>query len=118
MVFTETQLKGAYVIELVPNEDDRGFFARTFCVDEFQARGLNGRLVQCSISFNRRRGTLRGLHWQIPPASECKLVRVTRGAIFDVIVDLRAGSPTLKQHFALELTAGHSRVLTVNATTA
>lgn len=113
MVFTETQLKGAYVIELVPNEDDRGFFARTFCVDEFQARGLNGRLVQCSISFNRRRGTLRGLHWQIPPASECKLVRVTRGAIFDVIVDLRPGSPTLKQHFAIELTAENRRQLYV-----
>lgn len=111
MVFTETKLKGAYVIDPVRNEDDRGFFARTFCVNEFQARGLNGRLVQCSISFNKRRGTLRGLHWQMPPQAECKLVRVTRGAIFDVIVDLRAASPTFKRHFTIELTAENRRSL-------
>ena len=113
MVFTETNLKGAYVIDPVRNEDERGFFARTFCVDEFQAHGLNARLVQCSISFNKRRGTLRGLHWQMPPAAECKLVRVTRGAIFDVIVDLRAGSPTFKQHFTADLTADNRREIYV-----
>ena len=111
MVFTETRLKGAFVIDSVRNEDERGFFARTFCVDEFQARGLNARIMQCNISFNRTRGTLRGLHWQVPPQAECKLVRATRGALFDVIIDLRAGSPTFKQHFTIELTAENGREL-------
>lgn len=101
------------MIELERKEDERGFFARTFCVDEFQARGLNGRLVQCSISFNARRGTLRGMHWQDPPHTECKLVRVTRGGIFDVIIDLRRGSPTFKEHFSVELTAENRRQLYV-----
>ena len=87
MVFTETKLKGAFVIEIERKEDERGFFARTFCVDEFQAHGLNARLVQSSLSFNQQRGTLRGMHWQDAPHVECKLVRVTRGAIFDVIID-------------------------------
>jgi len=113
MVFTETKLKGAFVIELDRKEDERGFFARTFCVDEFQARGLNARLVQCSVSFNRRRGILRGMHWQDPPHTECKLVRVTQGAVFDVIIDLRPGSPTFKQHFAIELAADDYRQLYV-----
>jgi len=113
MVFTETKLKGAYVIDLDRKEDERGFFARTFCVDEFQARGLNGRVMQCSISFNQRRGTLRGMHWQDPPHTECKLIRVTRGALFDVIIDLRPSSPTFKQHFALELTAENRRQIYV-----
>ena len=111
MVFAETKLKGAFVIDLARNEDERGFFARTFCVDEFQSRGLNARLVQCSVSFNKTRGTLRGMHWQEPPQAECKLVRVTRGAIFDVIVDLRPTSPTFKQYFAIELNAdNHTQV--------
>jgi len=109
MVFTETKLKGAFVIELERNEDERGFFARTFCVDEFQARGLNARLIQCSVSFNHTRGTLRGLHYQVPPQAECKLVRVTRGAIFDVILDLRPGSPSFQQHVSVELTAENHR---------
>jgi dTDP-4-dehydrorhamnose 3,5-epimerase len=109
MVFTEMKLKGAFVIELERNEDERGFFARTFCVDEFQTRGLNARLVQCSVSFNKRRGTLRGMHYQVPPQAECKLVRVTRGAICDVLIDLRSGSPTFKQHVAIELTAENRR---------
>lgn len=109
MVFTETKLKGAFIIELEKSEDERGFFARTFCVDEFQARGLNGRVVQCSISFNQKRGTLRGLHWQEAPHAEAKLLRVTRGAIFDVIVDVRAGSPTFRQWFGAELTADNRR---------
>jgi dTDP-4-dehydrorhamnose 3,5-epimerase len=113
MVFHETVLKGAFLIDLERHEDERGFFARTFCVDEFQARGLNARLMQCSVSFNERRGTLRGLHWQTEPHAEAKLVRVTRGAIFDVIVDLRSGSPTFKQHFVAELTADNHRTLYV-----
>src|SRR5436190_13646995 len=109
MVFTETKLKGAFVIELERKKDERGFFARTFCVDEFQAHGLNARLVQCSLSFNHRRGTLRGLHYQVAPQMECKLVRVTRGAIFEVVVDLRPGSPTFQEHFSTELTAANGR---------
>jgi dTDP-4-dehydrorhamnose 3,5-epimerase len=113
MVFTETKLKGAFIIDLERHEDERGFFARTFCVDEFQRRGLNARLVQCSVSFNDRRGTLRGMHWQEPPHPECKLVRVTRGAIHDVIIDLRRGSPTFKQHAAVELTAENRRQIFV-----
>jgi dTDP-4-dehydrorhamnose 3,5-epimerase len=113
MVFTETKLKGAFVIDLERKEDERGFFARTFCVDEFQAHGLNGRLIQCSASFNKRRGTLRGMHWQDPPHIECKLVRVTRGAIFDVIIDLRPASPTFKQYFSAELTAENHRQIYV-----
>lgn len=97
------------MIDIERKEDERGYFARTFCVDEFQARGLNARLIQCSVSFNKRRGTLRGMHWQDPPHAECKLVRVTRGSIFDVIIDLREGSPTHKQHVAIELTADNRR---------
>ena len=113
MVFTETKLKGAYVIEIERHEDERGFFARTFCIDEFQSRGLNARLKQCSISFNKKRGTLRGMHWQAPPQAECKLVRVTRGAIYDVIIDLRPQSPTFKSAFAVELSAENRRQLYV-----
>ena|ERR1051325_9298552 len=113
MVFNETKLKGAFVIELERKEDERGFFARTFCIDEFQARGLNARLIQCSVSFNKHRGTLRGMHWQDPPHAECKLVRVTRGAIYDVIIDLRRNSPTFRQHVAVELTADNGRELYV-----
>ena len=109
MVFTEMKLKGAFIIDLERHEDERGFFARTFCVDAFQSRGLNARLIQCSVSFNKRRGTLRGMHWQAPPQVECKLVRVTRGAIHDVIIDLRAGSPTFKEHVAVELTQENGR---------
>ena len=109
MVFTETKLKGAFIIDLDKHEDERGFFARTFCVEEFQARGLNARLIQCSVSFNRKRGTLRGMHWQESLQAECKLVRATHGAIHDVIIDLRRGSPTFKQHVAVELTAENRR---------
>src|ERR1051326_315654 len=109
MVFTETKLKGAFVIDIERKEDERGFFARTFCVDEFQSCGLNARLVQCSVSFNHRRGTLRGMHWQDPPHAECKVVRVTSGAIYDVIIDLRSNSPTFKQWVGVELTAKNHR---------
>lgn len=115
MLFTETKLRGAFVLDLEPHEDDRGFFARTFCAREFEQHGLNPRLVQCSISFNRHRGTLRGMHWQEAPHGECKLIRVTRGAIYDVIIDLRRDSPTFKQWFAVELMAENRRQLYVPA---
>ncbi len=105
MIFTETPLKGAYVIELEPREDERGFFARSWCADEFEKHGLNSRLVQCNISFNKKRGTLRGMHYQAAPFREAKLARCTMGAIYDVIIDLRTASPTFKQWFAVELSA-------------
>jgi dTDP-4-dehydrorhamnose 3,5-epimerase len=111
MRFIETLLRGAFVVELEKIEDERGFFARTFCVREFEANGLNSHLVQCSTAFNLRRGTLRGLHWQTVPKSEDKLVRVTRGAIHDVMVDLRPDSPTYLQHVAVELTIDNGRML-------
>jgi dTDP-4-dehydrorhamnose 3,5-epimerase len=111
MRFIETLLRGAFVVELENIEDERGFFARTFCVREFEANGLNSHLVQCSTAFNLRRGTLRGLHWQTVPKSEDKLVRVTRGAIHDVMVDLRPDSPTYLQHVAVELTIDNGRML-------
>jgi dTDP-4-dehydrorhamnose 3,5-epimerase len=105
MQFTETKLNGAYIIDLEPREDARGFFARTFCAREFKEHGLGTDFVQCSISMNRMRGTLRGMHYQLPPAGEAKLVRCTAGAIHDVIVDLRRDSPTYLQHFGVDLTA-------------
>ena len=111
MLFTETPLRGAFVLELEKHKDDRGFFARTFCVREFDAHGLKSHLVQCSTAFNLRRGTLRGFHWQASPNAEAKLVRVTRGAIHDVIVDLRSDSATRLQHFTIELTADNGRML-------
>ena len=105
MIFTETALSGAYVIDLEPLADERGFFARVWCAREFAARGLESRLVQCSISVNRRRGTLRGMHYQAPPHTEVKLVRCTRGAVFAVIIDLRPVSATYLRPFGIELTA-------------
>lgn len=104
MIFRETPLPGAYVIDIERLEDERGFFARTWCAREYQAHGLNPRLVQCSISFNAKKGTLRGMHYQLPPFTEAKVVRCTRGAIFDVIIDLRRESPTFRQHFGITLT--------------
>jgi dTDP-4-dehydrorhamnose 3,5-epimerase len=111
--YTETKLKGAFVVDLEPREDDRGFFARTFCAREFEQHGLNPRLVQSSISFNKQRGTLRGMHWQDAPHAECKLVRVTRGAIYDVIIDLRRDSQTFRKWFGVELSADNHRQLYV-----
>jgi dTDP-4-dehydrorhamnose 3,5-epimerase len=111
MTFTETKLSGAFLIDLDRKEDVRGYFARVFCAEEFRAKGLNPQVAQCSISFNRRKGTLRGMHWQVPPKSETKLVRVTRGAIHDVIVDLRPDSPTRLKHVAIELTADNGLML-------
>lgn len=111
MIFTETPLKGAYVIDPERFADERGFFARTWCQKEFEAHGLNPSLVQCNISFNYKRGTLRGMHYQVAPHAEAKLVRCTAGSIFDVVVDLRAGSDTFKQWFAVELSSENRRML-------
>jgi dTDP-4-dehydrorhamnose 3,5-epimerase len=111
MIFTETPLAGAYLIDMTRTADERGFFARTFCAAEFAAQGLTAPVSQCSVSFNARRGTLRGLHFQVAPHDEAKLVRCTRGAIFDAIVDIRETSPTHLRWFGAELTAANHRSL-------
>jgi dTDP-4-dehydrorhamnose 3,5-epimerase len=111
MIFIETKLKGAFIIELECLTDERGFFARTWCAEEFEAYGLNTRLAQCNISFNAKAGTLRGMHYQVAPHAEAKLVRCTMGAIYDVALDLRADSPTFKQWIGVELTADNRRAL-------
>jgi len=111
MIFRETTLAGAFVIEPEKLEDQRGFFARTFCREEFLAHGLNPDVAQCNVSFNKRKGTLRGMHYQAPPFAEAKLVRCTAGAIFDVIIDLRKASETFRQHFAVELCASSGKML-------
>jgi dTDP-4-dehydrorhamnose 3,5-epimerase len=113
MRFTETKVAGAYLIEPEPIADERGFFARTWCQDEFRAHGLASRLAQCSVSFSHRKGTLRGLHYQAAPHQEAKLVRCTRGAIWDVAVDLRRDSPSFKAWFGAELSAGNRAMLYV-----
>jgi dTDP-4-dehydrorhamnose 3,5-epimerase len=113
MRFIETKLKGAYIIEPEPIDDERGFFARTFCQEEFAAHGLRTQFVQCSISFNKKKGTLRGMHYQVAPYEEAKLVRCTMGAIYDVIIDLRPGSLTSTQWVAVELTAQNRKMLYV-----
>ena len=110
MIFKETPLNGAFVIELERREDERGFFARTWDQQEFESRGLNPKVVQCNTSFNKKRGTLRGMHYQAKPYQEAKLVRCTRGAIYDVIIDLRPDSPTFKRWVAAELTADNYRM--------
>ena len=104
MNFIETKLKGAFIVEPERLEDDRGFFARTWCQREFAAHGLNANLVQCNISFNRMKNTLRGMHYQAAPHAEAKLVRCTKGSIYDVIIDLRNDSQTFKHWLSLELT--------------
>jgi dTDP-4-dehydrorhamnose 3,5-epimerase len=109
--FVETPLAGAFVVELEPIEDERGSFARTFSRDEFEAHGLSTDIAQCSISFNRRRGTLRGMHFQSEPYGECKLVRCIRGSIFDVIIDLRPQSGTYRDWFGVDLTPTNGRML-------
>jgi dTDP-4-dehydrorhamnose 3,5-epimerase len=111
VIFIETKLKGAFIIELERLEDERGFFARSFCQKEFEERGLNPCIVQCNVSYNKNRGTLRGMHYQTAPYEEVKLVRCIRGAIYDVAIDLRKDSPTLKQWIAVELTAENHRML-------
>ena len=109
MIFTETKLKGVFLVEPERMEDERGFFARTWCQRELEARGLNAHLAQCSISFNARKGTLRGMHYQAAPYGETKLVRCTMGAVYDVVLDLRAGSETFGQWVAMELTPHNRR---------
>ncbi len=113
MRFTETKLKGAFILDLELREDPRGFFARTFCQKEFEAHGLKPVVAQCNCSFNHKKGTMRGMHYQVPPAAETKLVRCTRGAIYDVIIDLRPESPTYRQWIGVELTEHNRRQLYV-----
>lgn len=113
MIFTETKLKGAYIIDIERKEDSRGFFARVFCQKEFEAHGLKPLIAQANIAFNVKKGTLRGMHFQYPPAAETKLVRCTRGAILDIIVDLRPESPTYLDHIAVELNEDNQRALFV-----
>jgi dTDP-4-dehydrorhamnose 3,5-epimerase len=113
VIFTETKLKGAFVIDVDRKEDNRGFFARAFCQNEFADHGLKPVIAQANIAFNKHKGTLRGMHFQYPPAPETKLVRCTRGAILDIIVDLRPESDTYLEHVAVELSADNHRALYV-----
>jgi dTDP-4-dehydrorhamnose 3,5-epimerase len=113
MTFVETKLKGVVEIHLDLKIDERGFFARSWCQMEYESRGLNPKLVQCNVSYNTRKGTLRGIHYQEAPYQEAKLVRCTRGAIYDVAVDLRPDSPTFKEWVAAVLTAENRRMLYV-----
>jgi dTDP-4-dehydrorhamnose 3,5-epimerase len=113
MIFTETELKGAFIIDVNRLGDSRGFFARAFCQREFREHGLNPVIAQANIAFNKLKGTVRGMHFQYPPAAETKLVRCTRGAILDIIVDLRPESPTYLRHIEVELSADNHRALYV-----
>jgi dTDP-4-dehydrorhamnose 3,5-epimerase len=113
VIFTETKLKGAFIIDLERKEDARGFFARAFCQREFEEHGLKPVIAQLNVAHNRRKGTVRGMHFQFPPAGESKLVRCTRGAILDIIVDLRPESPTWLQHISVELNEDNQRALYV-----
>ena len=113
MIFTETKLAGAFILDLERREDNRGFFARTFCQHEFEEHGLKPVIAQANLAFNKHKGTLRGMHFQFPPAAETKLVRCTRGAILDIIVDLRPESPTFLEHVEVELSADNGRALYV-----
>jgi dTDP-4-dehydrorhamnose 3,5-epimerase len=115
MIFTETKLPGAYLLALEKREDERGFFARTWCQQEFADHGLVTCMVQGNVSYNRQAGTLRGLHYQMAPYGEVKVVRCTRGALYDVIVDLRVASPTYKEWLGVELTADNYQMLYVPA---
>jgi dTDP-4-dehydrorhamnose 3,5-epimerase len=113
MNFLETKLAGVFEIHLEPMGDERGFFARTWCKKEFEGHGLNSKIAQCSVSFNQRKGTLRGVHYQAAPFAETKVVRCTQGAIFDVVVDLRPQSPTFKDWIGVELSAENRNSLYV-----
>lgn len=113
MIFTELDLPGAHLIELEPHRDDRGFFARTWCRREFESAGLVTDVAQCSLSYSERRGTLRGMHFQAPPHQEVKIIRCVRGAVHDVILDLRQSSPTFGEHRAVRLAADGRRALYV-----
>ena len=111
MIFTRTDIEGVAIIDLDLKGDDRGFFARTFCREEFMAHGLEPLVEQCNVAYNHKKGTLRGMHMQIAPHPEAKYVRCIRGAILDIIVDMRPGSPTRLQHVAVELSADNRRGL-------
>jgi len=111
MKFFETKLKGAFLIDIEPLEDERGFFARTWCRKEFEQHGIDADWVQCNISYNKRKGTLRGMHYQLAPFAEAKLVRCTLGAIFDVIIDLRPDSATYCHWISAELSAENRRMI-------
>lgn len=113
MLFSETKLKGAYLIEIQRLEDDRGFFGRTFCQNELGKVGLNNNVAQANVSYNKKKGTLRGMHYQTAPYGETKLLRCTRGAIYDVIIDVRPDSPTYKQWIAAELSEDNYKMLYV-----
>jgi dTDP-4-dehydrorhamnose 3,5-epimerase len=113
LTFAETEIKGAFVIEPSLLKDERGFFARTWCQREFEEHRLNPKVVQCNISFNRKRGTVRGMHYQAPPYEEARLVRCTSGAIYDVIVDLRGDSAGYLRHFGVILSAENRKMLYV-----
>ncbi len=114
MIYTATRLNGVYIVEPEYIEDERGFFARTWCQREFLDHGLNPNLVQCNISFNKVKGTVRGMHYQIVPHEEAKVVRCTMGAIYDVALDLRPRSPTFKTWLAIELTASNHKMLYIS----
>ncbi|WP_138498476.1 dTDP-4-dehydrorhamnose 3,5-epimerase [Nostoc sp. PA-18-2419] len=113
MIFSETELKDAFIIDLEEKPDSRGFFARTFCAQEFEARGLKPTVAQCNLSFNYKKGTIRGMHYQSSPAAETKLIRCTKGAIYDVIIDMRPESPSFLSHIGVELTPENRRALYV-----
>ncbi|QHT69797.1 dTDP-4-dehydrorhamnose 3,5-epimerase [Rhodocytophaga rosea] len=113
MIFTETKLKGAFIVDVKRIEDERGFFGRSWCKKEMEEHGLNSNVVQANVSFNHKKGTLRGMHFQINPYQETKLIRCTKGAIYDVIIDLRKDSPTYKQWIGVELTEDNFRMLYV-----
>lgn len=111
MQFTETEIRGAFILDAEQIADERGFFARSWARDEFEAHGLNPHLAQCNLSYNHRKGTVRGMHWQAAPHAETKLVRCTQGSLYDVIVDLRSDSPTYLRWIGVELTAENRRAL-------
>lgn len=111
MRFHRTKLLGVFELDLEPHRDERGFFARTWCEKEFESHGLNPRIVQCSVSFSARKGTLRGIHYQVTPFGEVKVVRCTQGAVYDVVVDLRPESPTYRDWTALVLNSANRRMM-------
>ncbi|MBD2208541.1 dTDP-4-dehydrorhamnose 3,5-epimerase [Nostoc linckia FACHB-104] len=113
MIFIKTALKDAFIVELEKKQDHRGFFARSFCAQEFVTHGLKSIVAQCNVSYNYKKGTLRGMHYQLAPAAETKLIRCTKGAIYDVIIDMRPDSPTFLSHIGVELTADNHRALYV-----
>jgi dTDP-4-dehydrorhamnose 3,5-epimerase len=113
MKFIETSLPGVFVVELEPMADERGFFSRSWCQNEFEAHGLNSLPVQCNISFNNKKGTLRGMHYQVKPSEEAKLIRCTRGAVYDVVIDIRKHSPTFGKWLSFELTEWNRKSLFV-----